>query len=178
LGRFVPRKRLDLFLDGLAFAIRSGCDVEAWVIGQSGFVPNYEKLIEEFPYPDRLWHRPSIPRAEVPMLLSTVDVMAQPSDEENFGSSVAEALACGLPVIVGKTNGTGDYICQRSVRLEDDRPETFAGAIVKLAEDKRKGILRDVEPSRHVAESHFDVTRVGESLRRVLGDAIRHPRLS
>ena len=42
-------------------------------------------------------------------------MLAQPSDEENFGSSVAEAQACGLPVIVGATNGNADYLCGRDI---------------------------------------------------------------
>lgn len=172
LGRFVPRKRLDLFLDGLALAIRGGCDVEAWVIGQSGFVPGYERLLEEFPFPDRLKRWASVPRDDVPEILSKVDVMVQPSDEENFGSSVAEALACGVPAIVGATNGTGDYICDRSIRLVDDKPETMAAAIVAMADAKKRGVLVDRKPSRMIAEKYFDPEIVTDRLEEILRLAI------
>jgi glycosyltransferase involved in cell wall biosynthesis len=168
LGRFVPRKRLELFLAGLAMAIGEGCDVEAWVIGKSGFVPHYERLIEEFSYQDRIRHRSFIPRMEVPGLMAEVDVLAQPSDDENFGSSVAEALACGVPAIVGKTNGTGDYLCDRSVRLNDDRPETLARIIVEYAKRKRLSELQDRHPSRVVAERNFAPTVLAKRLREVL----------
>jgi glycosyltransferase involved in cell wall biosynthesis len=168
LGRFVPRKRLDLFLRGLELAIREGCDVEACVIGQSGFVPNYERLIYEFPFPDRLKHRSSIPRVEVPALFAEVDVLAQPSDSENFGSSVAEGLACGVPAIVGRTNGTGDYVCERSIRLMDERPETFANAVIEMARKKKAGELVDRLPSRRVAEHFFDPKRIGRQLESIL----------
>ncbi|WP_197452209.1 glycosyltransferase family 4 protein [Rosistilla carotiformis] len=177
LGRFVPRKRLDLFLDGLELAIRGGCDVEALVIGRSGFVPNYEQLLDAFPFPDRLRHRPSIPRSEVPGVLTEVDVMAQPSDDENFGSSVAEALACGVPTIVGATNGTGDYICPRSIRLADDKPETMAAAIVAMADAKKRGELVDPGPSRGVAELHFDPEKVTDQLEAVLKLAVESRQL-
>jgi glycosyltransferase involved in cell wall biosynthesis len=155
LGRFVPRKRLDLFLDALGLAIRQGIDVEAWVIGKSGFVPNYERLITEFPFADRLRYRAELPRQEVPHLMSEVDVLVQPSDEENFGSSVAESLACGVPAIVGKTNGTGDYLCERSVRLPDDDPQSLAAAISEFSHRKLKGLLMDRMPTRLVAERLF-----------------------
>lgn len=168
LGRFVPRKRLDLFLAALALAIRDGCDVEAWVIGKSGFVPHYERLIEEFPYQDRIRFRPFIPRIEVPGVMAEVDVLVQPSDDENFGSSVAEALACGVPAIVGETNGTGDYLCDRSVRLSDDRPETLARSIVEYAKRKRLSELQDRYPSRLVAERNFEPTVLVRKLREVL----------
>ncbi len=172
LGRFVPRKRLDLFLDGLAIAIRQGSDVNALIVGQSGFVPNYERLIESFSFPDRIEHRQSVPRSEVPMLISECDVMCQPSDEENFGSSVAEALACGIPAIVGATNGTGDYICERSTRLVDDKPETMAAAIVAMADAKKRGDLTDPDPSRLTAEKFFDPERVIDQLEAVLKIAV------
>jgi glycosyltransferase involved in cell wall biosynthesis len=168
LGRFVPRKRLDLFLDGLALAIKEGCDVEAWVVGQSGFVPNYERLLHEFSYPERLQHWPSVPRDKVPSMIADVDVMAQPSDDEDFGSSVAEALSCGVPAIVGASNGTGDYLCGRSIRLVDDRPETFAEAIMQMAKAKRTGDLADPNPSRQTAERWFAPERVVDRLEAIL----------
>jgi glycosyltransferase involved in cell wall biosynthesis len=101
-------------------------------------------------------------------MLAEVDVMAQPSDDEDFGHSVAEALACGVPAIVGATNGTGDYVCARSIRLADDRPETFASAVVRLAEAKRAGQLEDRAPSRRVAEYWFEPERIGSELESVL----------
>jgi len=168
LGRFVPRKRLDLFLDALAIAIRQGVDVEAWVIGKSGFVPNYERLISEFPFPDRLTYRSELLRKEVPKLMSEVDLLVQPSDEENFGSSVAEALACGVPAVVGATNGTGDYICDRSIRLSDSRSETLSAAIAEIATKKKSGQLADRMPSRLAAERYFDPKSICQQLVAVL----------
>ena len=168
LGRFIPRKRLDLLLDGLAMAIDRGLDVEAWIVGRSGLVPGYEKLIQRFPFPERLQHWSSVPRTDVPHMLSQVDVMVQPSDEEDFGSSVAEALACGIPAIVGQTNGTGDYVCERSVRLVDDDPATMADAIERMAEAKQRGELAGRQPSRDVAEKWFAPARVVDRLEQIL----------
>jgi glycosyltransferase involved in cell wall biosynthesis len=168
LGRFVPRKRLDLLLDGLAMAIRNGCDAELWVVGRSGFVPNFERLLEEFPFQDRLRHWESIPREKVPALMADVDVLVQPSENEDFGSSVAEALACGFPAIVGATNGTGDYICDRSIRLADYRAATMASAIHDIARRKRQGDLMDHRRSRLIAERYFAPASVCQSLESIL----------
>jgi glycosyltransferase involved in cell wall biosynthesis len=94
--------------------------------------------------------------------------MCQPSDDEDFGSSVAEALGCGIPAIVGATNGTGDYICKRSIRLADDNPQTMAAAIVAMADAKKRGELVDPMPSRHIAERWFDPDKVTDQLEAVL----------
>lgn len=173
LGRFAPRKRLDLMLDGLELAIREGCDAEAWIVGKSAFAPGFEKLIEEFPYPDRLKHWDGVPRDEVPGMLAEVDVLAQPSDCEDFGSSVAEALACGVPAIVGATNGTGDYICENSIRLVDDQPETFARAVVDIADRKRRGELADRGVCRAAAEKWFAPEKVLDKFVEILKLASR-----
>lgn len=174
LGRFVPRKRLDLFLDGMRLAISQGCDVEALIVGQSGFVANYERLIAKFPFPDRIEHVASVHRSQVPKLLNDSDVMCQPSEDEDFGSSVAEALACGIPSIVGASNGTGDYICDRSIRLADERPETMAEAIVTMSDAKERGELADTDPSRSTAEKFFNPERVTDNLELILKIATGH----
>lgn len=172
LGRTVPRKRLDLLLDAADRAIRDGLDMSLEVVGGFSFAPGYEKLISRFPYPDRLTYRSTIPRGEVPHLLRHVDVLCQPSEEENFGSSVAEALSCGTPVIVGATNGTGDYICPRSTRLADYRPETLAAAFIDYGTRKRRGTMGDPQLSRQVAERWFDPERVAGRLEAILHEIV------
>lgn len=168
LGRIIPRKRLDLFLKGAVLAIKAGEDIRLTLVGDTGFVPGYEKWIAAFPYPDRLnWQR-RIARAEVPGLLKTQDVLIQPSDEENFGSSVAEAQACGLPTIIGQTNGNADYLTPQDIRLADDEPTTLARALQTLAQRKRTGSLGNVSESRSAAETFFAIEHVTENLVQIL----------
>jgi glycosyltransferase involved in cell wall biosynthesis len=129
-------------------------------------------MIERFPYPECVAWKAHVPRSSVPDLFSTTDVLAQPSDEENFGSSVAEALACGVPVIVGKTNGTADYICSRSMQLVNDTPEAFANALLHFAQLKQSGELANGDRSRRTAEEMFDPARVAKRLENILYEAI------
>ena len=164
LGRIIPRKRLDLFLQGVEFAIRQGLRVKATIVGGTGFIPGYEKMIEAFPFPDRLRWIKSMPRTEVPALLHQHDVLVQPSDEENFGSSVAEAQACGLPVIVGHTNGNADYLCARDLHLADDRPETLAQALTRMAH----ATVKEPQTSRSLAETFFDLQQLTSQLTSIL----------
>jgi glycosyltransferase involved in cell wall biosynthesis len=164
LGRIIPRKRLDLFLDAAALVIRSGVDLRLTIVGGIGLVPGYEKLIEAFPFPERLEWIKALPRKEIPALLHRHDLLAQPSDEEDFGSSCAEAQACGLPVIVGATNGNADYLCSRDLHLADDRPETLRCAFTEFARRKREGAWGDPMESRRCAEHYFDRNRVTDQL--------------
>jgi glycosyltransferase involved in cell wall biosynthesis len=171
LGRIVPRKRLDLFLQGAALAIGRGVDLRLTIVGRVGFVCGYERLIKAFQFPERLEWIESLPRTEVPALFQRHDVLAQPSDEENFGSSVAEAQACGLPVIVGSTNGNADYLCRRDFHLSNDQPETFAEALAEMWRRKQLNLAGEIVESRRVAEEHFNIDRVVDRLMGVL-DAV------
>lgn len=159
LGRIVPRKRLDLFLEGATAAIRNGVDLEVTVVGRVGFVPGYEALIEKFPFPGRMKWIPSVPRREVPELLRAHDVLIQPSEEEDFGSSVAEAQACGLPVIVGSTNGNGDYLCASDRQLKTDDPQELARVLGEILNAPSRP-----EVSRAFAQSTFDRNAISRHL--------------
>jgi glycosyltransferase involved in cell wall biosynthesis len=169
LGRIIPRKRLDLFLDGVACAIRGGADLEATVVGGVGFVPGYEKLIEGFAFRERLTWIPSVPRNEVPGLMRGHDVLIQPSEEENFGSSIAEAQACGIPVIVGKTNGNADYLSNQDIHLQTDDPKELAAAIIEITGRGR----RSPELSRRLAETRFEKDIVAARFMELLAGAMR-----
>ncbi len=167
-GRIVPRKRLDLFLNGAAEAVRRGTDVRLTVVGSVGFVPGYEELIEGFPYRERLeWIR-SVPRSEVAGLMLRHYVLIQPSEEEDFGSSFAEAQACGLRVVVGRTNGNADYLTSRDVRLANDDPLALAYVLGHYAEMKRAGTLFNVAESEHHTREWFLPERAVERLDAVL----------
>jgi glycosyltransferase involved in cell wall biosynthesis len=155
LGRIIPRKRLDLFLDGAALAIRRGLDLHLTVVGESPMFPGYLRLLDEFPFPESLEYLPSIERARVPALLARHHVLVQPSEEEDFGSSVAEAQACGLPVVVGKTNGNADYLSERDVWLEDDRPDTLAESLLRFAKQPAVVRAEGMRKSRQFATEHF-----------------------
>ena len=124
---------------------------------------------------DRLRWEKGIPRDKVPAFLGQQDVLIQPSDEENFGSSVAEAQACGLPVIVGRTNGNADYLCSRDVHLRDDRPETLAAALRAYSERKAEGRWGDPGESRRCAEEYFGLDKITRRLIEIL-ESVSIPR--
>ena len=163
LGRIVPRKRLDLFLDAAGALIRSGMNIELTIAGDAALVPELSRLIGEFHHPERLRWIKSLPRDRVPALLAESDVLIQPSEEEDFGSSVAEAQACGLPVIVGHTNGNRDYLCERDICLPEDSIEGLARAIKTTAEQSPM-TSNGITLSRKTAEKYFDKVAIGEML--------------
>jgi glycosyltransferase involved in cell wall biosynthesis len=173
LGRIIPRKRLDLLLDGADIAIRQGLDLRVTIVGRVGFVPGYERLIDKWPHRDRLQWIQTVARTEVPELMHRHDLLVQPSEEEDFGSSVAEAQSCGMPVIVGRTNGNADYLCARDIRLPDYSPESLASALREMASRRQTKQWGDPMISRRVAERHFSINSVTDRLIEILEGVIR-----
>lgn len=166
LGRIVPRKRLDLFLSAAELAVSRGCDLRLTIAGDTRMVCGYEKLIRAFSYPERLVWRKHVPRDEVPELIRGHDLLIQPSEEEDFGSSVAEAQACGIPVIVGSTNGNRDYLSPRDIVLGVDSAEALCEAMRAVAARREEADAAAV--SRQTAEHFFAIDRVAARMMEIL----------
>ncbi len=172
LGRIVPRKRLDLLLEASTMLVKKNKNVYLKIIGFFPYAKTYQKLIDNFEFPERLTYHEGIGRLDVPELMDSVDVLIQPSEGENFGSSVAEALCCGVPVIVGETNGTKDYIGSSFI-FEQYSSEclknTMELAISTLEKNREKTTLS----ARLTAEKEFNVVTVIDKMEIIFAEATR-----
>ncbi|MFO7314723.1 glycosyltransferase family 4 protein [Rhodothermus marinus] len=168
LGRIDPRKRLDLMLEAFALLLEKRRDVHLEIIGRFTYAPEYRRLIEDFPFPEHLTYAPYIARTEVPDLLRSVDVIVQPSEDENFGSTVAEALCCGKPVVVGPTNGTGEYCGAAAFRFERYTPASLCAALEAALQAIETDPAGLAAMARQIAEEQFEVRRVVDRLEEIL----------
>ena len=172
LGRSEPRKRLDLLLDAYALLLQERQDVRLKIFGGFTWAAGYKKLIDSFEFPEYLEYQPSIDRDKVPELMEQCDVLIQPSEGENFGFSVAEALCCGLPVIVGSTNGTKDFISSSSFVFEDYTSECLKETMlqaIEVIEQKRVKLALD---ARETAEKNFNVLNIVDSLESIFQELL------
>ena len=179
LGRSVPRKRLDLFLLACEQLILSGRNIQVRVVVSGfGFAPGYRQFLANFPYPDRLIVVDSVPRSEVPELLRRATVLVQPSEDENFGSAVAEALACGTPVVLGPTNGTGDYVGDGGVIFSRYDASAVAAAVATVLDGVAADPTAWPARARTAANTAFDVGILVDRLESIVRRAIVNmPRL-
>jgi glycosyltransferase involved in cell wall biosynthesis len=102
-----------------------------------------------------------IEHAEMPSVYQEMDALFMPSVREGFGLCVAEAMACGLPVVAcGESAmpeliepGRGGMLCAV------DDVAAFAGAFGQLAEDRDLG-SRMGEFNRARVEQRFTLERM------------------
>ncbi len=110
LGRLVPRKGFATVVQ----ALTGLPDVELVIAGGSAG-PEPERhclqvLAEELGVDDRVRMMPQIPRADVPALLRSADVVVATPWYEPFGIVPVEAMACGVPVVASAVGGMLDTV--------------------------------------------------------------------
>jgi glycosyltransferase involved in cell wall biosynthesis len=175
LGRIDPRKRLDLLLDAFALLLEERTDVHLHVVGRVGYAAGYRRLLEGFAFPHHLTVTEQIPRGDVPDLLRAADVLVQTSESENFGSAVAEAMACGRPAVVGPTNGTREYLRGAGYHFAAYTPEDVCAALAAAAHDAANADRSLREHARLTAQQTFGVPRVTGVLEQILARAAAAP---
>jgi glycosyltransferase involved in cell wall biosynthesis len=164
VGRIHPKKGCDLLIEAFHRTLARDPDWHLLIVGpdQVGWQPELEHLSDTLGIRDRItW--PGMLREERKWsALAASEVFVLPSHQENFGIVVAEALACGLPVLISnKVNiwreiesGGGGFV------EEDTLNDTIKllRAWGRLGEAERAAMKMN---ARQCFEHHFDVDRNG-----------------
>ena len=177
LGRIVPRKRLDLLLDAMPSVIARFPGVRLRIVGAPGFGAGQLSLLQDSSANGRITYERTVDREKVPTLLQRAAVVVQTSESEDFGSVIAEAQACGVPVVVGPTNGTRDYIDEMSTVFNRYTPESVAEAIVSTLETRRRAPDASRRSARESAECWFAPSAVADRVLAVIADVKEASRL-
>ena len=106
--------------------------------------------------------------------MRAADVFVAPSRGEEFGLVRAEAMACGLPVIVSRVGGMVEYLAHRENALlcAPGQPAELAARLGEIIDDAslRAALGR---AGRATAERHFDAdasaARIADVLREAAG---------
>jgi len=76
-----------------------------------------------------------VPDEDLPMLYSGSSVFVLPSLYEGFGLPLAEAMACGVPVIASNTSSIPEVVGDAGLLVPPTQPEAFADAILRVRSD-------------------------------------------
>lgn len=169
LGRLDPRKRIDLLVEATAILAARRADFEVEVIGRPGYARGWAELVERAASELPISYRQAIPQSEAAERLAGADLMVQPSEREEFGHAVAEALACGTPVVLGPTNRTAEYLDRATgTRFAEYTPTALADALEQWLDAPRGG---SASACRAVAERLFSQDAVAGAVENVLHEA-------
>jgi len=112
--------------------------------------------------------------AEKAALLGESDVFVLPSQHENFGIAVLEALAWGLPVVLTKEVQLSGFAAEHSLGvISGDSAEALASAIVEALDDDLLA-ARCREYGAGVVARYFSVESVGRQLMDMYSFSLDH----
>jgi glycosyltransferase involved in cell wall biosynthesis len=172
LGRATPRKRLDLFLEGFRILHTRIPSVRAHLVGGLRNDPYASRVLEPYLGHPAIRFDDAWPHARIPELFGEVHVLVQPSQNENFGFSVAEALAAGRAIVLGPTNGTAEYAEGAGFVFSEYRPEAVADAMERAHAAVIERGPEITASARDAARRHFTIDAVVDRFSELCSEAL------
>jgi glycosyltransferase involved in cell wall biosynthesis len=137
LSRLIPRKGADLLIDAFAkVCAERGRLVIAGPEGESGYVATLKKRAQESGVEARILFCGPVYDEDKRAALRDADIFVLASRYENFANVAAEAMACGVPMIVGKACGISPLVEGQAGLVIDPEAAALTEALFNLINDK------------------------------------------
>lgn len=173
LSRVNPKKGPDLLLK--AFIELAARDPELHLAMAGPAEPEYQKSLEAIvagkPGADRV-HWLGMLKGDVKYgAFRNAEAFILPSHQENFGIAVAEALACGVPVLITKPVNIWREIDEDGAGyVDEDTEEGVAGLIARWIDTPSEIRQRMAESARRCFLDRFTIQKSAESLLEALAE--------
>ncbi len=158
VGRFAVEKRWDVVLDAFAEVRAGGVDARLVLFGDGPERPALEAKVAG--RDDVRFFGFEKDRAALASALASADVLVHGCPYETFGLGVAEAMSCGLPVVVPDEGGASENVDRTSGEIYPSLDaHACAAAIVRLlARDKGELRARALVAAKKIGtvEDHFE----------------------
>ncbi|WP_174583002.1 glycosyltransferase [Candidatus Methylacidithermus pantelleriae] len=167
LGRIHPKKGCDLLIE--AFSQVRHLDPNVWLLfvgpDEGGWRNFLERFAKDKRVGDRIvWAGPLYGEWKWRAIRAS-ELLVLPSHQENFGRVVAEALACGVPVLITKSiNIWREIESDGAGMVCDDELRSLTGSLqawIQIPQVKR---VQYAEKARRCFENRFWIRRAAEFL--------------
>lgn len=154
-----PHKGVDVLLEALREVVRGAPQALLLVVGDGPAVSQLRGIAAAQGVTEHVcflgW------RTDVPDLLATCDVLAQPSRRETFGLAVVEAMAAGRAVVATRVGGHRDTVEHDATGLlvPSEDPSALAAAILSLTSDPSRRATMGAAGQARVA-AYFTAERM------------------
>ena len=164
-GRFAPEKHLDVLADAVG---RLGAPYVLLVVGAGPAPPPASErvVVQHF----------VASTAELATLLASADAFVHAGDQETFGLSVLEAMACGTPAVVRDAEGLGELADGgAAVAVAGTSGAAFAAAIESLFAGDRSERSRRARARAEASDWNIVLPGLVGHYLRLLGQARATP---
>ena len=178
ISRIHPKKGCDLAIRGFAQTLAAD---PAWHLvmagpDQVGWRTELEKIASSLNISHRITWTGMITGDLKWGALRAAEVMLLPSHQENFGIVVAEALACGTPVLISnKVNIWREVEQDGAGFVAEDNVAGTASILQRWTAQSEEQRLQMQTAARACFENRFEIHKAAESLVSVLSGLLKKP---
>jgi radical SAM superfamily enzyme YgiQ (UPF0313 family)/glycosyltransferase involved in cell wall biosynthesis len=135
VGTIEPRKNLPKLIDAFAARRRSGeLKHQLVCVGPYGWLSRgLDDRIARSKVADAITFTGYVPFEDLPALYTLAEMFVYPSMYEGFGLPVIEAMACGAPVVTGRTAALSEVGGGAIQQVDEIEPDALGAALVALA---------------------------------------------
>ena len=153
LSRIHPKKGVELLLEAGAILRDQGLPIQLLIAGpgDDSYVRQLKSLTSRLGLDDHTEFLGMVRGIEKRSLFQLSDVFVLPTYQENFGLVIAEAMACGTPVVTTRGTDIWREIERGGARIADMNPESLA--------TQMRGFLTDKETRDRVGQQGFQFLR-------------------
>jgi glycosyltransferase involved in cell wall biosynthesis len=141
LGILMPHRRLEDAIRGVALATGAGHDVRYIIAGTPDQYPEYAAslrcLTHDLGLDKHVIFAGAVSEEDLKLHYHACDAFLFPNERQTWALAVAEAMACGKPVVVSKGAAISEVLTDRETALlvPPRNPEAIAEALTALIED-------------------------------------------
>lgn len=171
LGRLIPRKGADALIEAFAQACPgAGRLVIAGPESEPGYLALLQKCAERSGVAERVLFTGALYGEEKRAVLADATIFALPSRYENFANSAAEAIACGVPVVITDSCGIRSLVSDRAGLVISSSKDGLAQALCRLLSDK--GLYARLKDGCQAVAEQLSWSKLTERMEGVYAEAL------
>jgi len=151
IGTLQPRKNLVRLIKTFSYlqkdpVFQNRPGLSLVIVGKKGWLyDEIFKTVKELNLEDKVIFTGFVPDDDLPLLLGGAQALILPSLYEGFGIPVAEAMACGVPVVVSRVSSLPEIAGKAGIYIDDpESGENISQAllkVLKLTDQERKRLV-------------------------------------
>lgn len=153
VGRLVPVKRVDIFLEAIALLNQRGLECEGVIIGGGPLEAELKQLGTSLGITDRIEFKGFVSPAAAEM--AKLDVLLMPSDHEGLPMTLLEALALEVPIVSHSIGGIPEVLDNGGCGwlVTDHTPEGYARALAQVLTEETDLAEKTESGLKHVRQN-------------------------
>ena len=170
LGRLHPIKKVENLLRGAALAINKGCHpftIEIMGKGSEEYEQFLWNEVERLSLKEAVHFIGFVNGKEKYDRLGKLHALMVPSEQENFGMIVPEALICGTPVYASLGTPWQELNDEACGWWRDNNPETIAEIITEIVSLSNEEIIQKGNRGRALIERKYEQLRVATMMQQL-----------